>query len=109
MASEYTHLELDKEVETFAGFYALRKEVRLKSNGRELLYVIGQGVVESSCCGTGSFGYAIVPGYLLAWKSKRSENGLPISEVEPLSDEGAKRDIVRLIQENEGITNIDFW
>ena len=109
MASEYVHLEIDKEVETFAGFYAPRKEVRLKHNGREVLYVIGQSVVEASCCGTGSFGYAIVPGYLLDWKSKRSESGLPVSEVEPLSDEGVKRDMARLIQENEGITNIDFW
>jgi len=109
MASEYVHLEIDKEVETFAGFYAPRKEVRLKHNGRELLYIIGQAVVESSCCGTGSFGYAIVPGYLLAWKNKRSEKGLPISEVESLSDEGAKREIAKLIEESEGITNIDFW
>ena len=109
MAIEYSHLELDSEIETFAGFYAPRKEVRLKHDDRELLYIIGQAVVESSCCGSGSFGYAIVPGYLLAWKSKRSEKGLPISEVEPLSDEGTKREIAKLIQESEGVTNIDFW
>lgn len=109
MASEYTHLEIDKEVETFAGFYAPRKEVRLDHNGRELFYVVGQAVVESSCCGTGSFAYAIVPGYLLAWKNRRSERGLPISEVEPLSDEGARREIAKLIERSERITNIDFW
>ena len=109
MAIEYSHLELDREIETFAGFYAPRKEVRVKQDDRELLYIIGQAVVESSCCGTGSFGYAIVPGYLLAWKAKRGEKGLPISEVEPLSDEGTKREIAKLIRESDGITNIDFW
>jgi len=109
MARTYVHLELNKEVEAFAGFYAPRKEVRLKHNGREILCVIGQAVVESSCCGSGSFGYAIVPGYVLAWKSQRSQEALPTSEVEPLSDEGTKREIARLIQESEGVTNIDFW
>ena len=109
MARDYTHLELDKEVETFAGYYAPRKELKLKHNGREVLCVIGQAVIESSCCGSGSFGYATVPGYLLAWKSRRNDEGLLVSEVEPLSEASSRRDIARLIEENECVTNIDFW
>jgi len=59
--SEYTHLKLNEDVYAIAGYYTPQKEIRLKCNNREVLYVIGQAVIESSCCGSGSWEYAIVP------------------------------------------------
>ncbi|MFC2060312.1 hypothetical protein ACFLTZ_04380, partial [Chloroflexota bacterium] len=59
--NKYTHLELDEDIICIAGYYTPLKEVRLQYNNREVLYVIGQAVVDSSCCGTGSWGYALVP------------------------------------------------
>ncbi len=107
--SEYTHLKLNEDVITFAGYYTPQKEERLKYNNREVLYVIGQAVIESSCCGVGSWEYAIVPGYILNWQSKKNEAGLPVSEVEPISDEEARNNIRQVIQTNEAISQIEFW
>ena len=107
--NKYTHLELDKDVSSIAGYYTPQKEVRLKFNNREVLYVIGQAVIESSCCGVGSWGYALVPGYIVNWQNKRNEAGLPVSDVEPISDEGAQNNIRQIIQSNEVISQIEFW
>ncbi len=110
MIMEYTHLELNKDYPGgIVGYYTPQKEVRLKHNGREVLYVIGQAVVESSCCGTGSWGYALVPGYILNWQNKTNEAGLPVSEVESILDEEARGNIRKIIQTSEAASPIGFW
>jgi len=109
MNLKYTHLGLNKDVTCVAGFYTPKKEVRLKYNNREVLYIIGQAVIESSCCGVGSWGYALVPGYIVSWQSETSDSGLPVSEVEPISDEALRNDIRRIIKEAENISQIEFW
>ncbi len=49
MSTTYTHLELDKDVEIgIGGYYTPQKEVRLKHKGREVLYLIGQAMKEST-------------------------------------------------------------
>ncbi|TET76838.1 MAG: hypothetical protein E3J42_00990 [Dehalococcoidia bacterium] len=111
MSVEYVHQQLGEEVTALAGFYTLLKESRLKHNGREILCITGMCSVESSCCGRRSFYYAIVPGYVVTWKGKKSEAGLPVSEVEPVTDEMTKREIVATIEETDGVLkpNIEFW
>jgi len=106
---KYTHLELDKNVTCVAGYYTPQKEVRLKYDDREVLYVIGRAVIESSCCGLGNWGYALVPGYIVNWQTRKNEAGLPVSEVEPISDEATKNNIRKIIKETENITQIEFW
>ncbi len=106
----YTHLELDTEVVAgIAGYYIPEQEVRLQYNGREVLYVVGQAVVESSCCGTGNWIYAIVPGYLINWQNATNEAGLSVSEVEPIRDEEAQINIRRIIETSENATMVGFW
>ena len=107
--NEYTHLKLNEDIICIAGYYTPLKEVRLKYNNREVLYVMGQAVIESSCCGTGSWGYVLVPGYIVNWQSKKNEAGLPVSEIEPISDEGARDNIRQIIQTDEAISQIEFW
>ena len=109
MNTKYTHLELGKDYGSISGYYIPEKEVRLKYNGREVLYVIGQAVIESSCCGVGSWGYALVPGYIINWQNKKNEVGLPVSQVEPITDEAIRNSIRQIIQTNEAISQIEFW
>ncbi|MFC2072207.1 hypothetical protein ACFLUU_05800 [Chloroflexota bacterium] len=110
MSTKYTHLELDKDVTALAGYYTPQKEVRLKHNGREVLYVIGQAVVESMCCvSAGSWIYVVVPGYVVSWQNTKNEAGLPVSEVESISDEEAQASIRRAIETDEGASLIGFW
>jgi hypothetical protein len=108
---EYVHIPLYEEVTALAGYYAISKELRLKHNGREVLCMIGNCSVESSCCGQRSFHYAIVPGYLVSWKTKRNEAGLPVSEVEPITDKAIKCEIVATLESTETVmkSNIEFW
>ncbi len=110
MSTKYTHLELDKDYSSISGYYIPEKEVRLKYNGREVLYVIGQAVAEcGACCGAGSYGYTIVPGYIVNWQNTKNEAGLPVSEVESISDAEARGNIKRVIQANEATSPVGFW
>jgi len=111
MVTEYVHQKLDEEIRALAGFYAPTKEVRLKYDGREVLYTIGGCTVESSCCGggTGCIGYAIVPGFLVSWQNKKNKEGLPVSQVTQITDSKDREEIARIIRDSEGIRNIDFW
>ncbi len=114
---KYTHLPLNKDVEAFAGYYTPEKEVRLKYNGREVLYVTGHLVVEATCCAescdgscaTANYWYAIVPGYLLEWQNERNEAGLPVSEIEQITDRERQKEIQQIILDKEAVARVDFW
>ena len=109
---EYTHLPLGEDVLAFAGYYVPEKEVRIPFQGREILYVIGQVVVEVACqeitCTPGSSYYAIVPGYILKWQYRRNDAGLPVSEIEPVNDRETKREIEQIILEKEAVPRVEF-
>ena len=109
---EYTHLPLGKDVPAFAGYYVPEKEVRIPFRGREILYVIGQVVVETACqeitCTTGSDWYAMVPGYILRWQYRKNEKGQPISEIETITDYQTKKEIEQILQEREAATRVEF-
>ena len=109
MSTEYLHLEIGGDVLGLAGYYTPLKEFKLQHNGREVLVVIGMSNIESACCGGGSCGYAIVPGYVVTWKEGKNEPGLPVSQVEPIEDETTMREIAKTVRETEYIFNIDFW
>ncbi len=109
MINKYTHLELDKEQKVMAGYYIPLKEVRLKHNNREVLYTVGQAVIESSCCGSGSYGYVLVPGYIINWQNGNNKDGLSVSEVESIPDKVSQGNIIKIIEEAEHISQIEFW
>ena len=113
---KYTHLPLGEDVEAFAGYYTPENEVRLKYNGREVLYVTGHLMVEATCCAEGeagcrtaSYWYALVPGYVVEWQRGRNKDGLPVSEVELISGRETQNDIRRIILKNEAVARVDFW
>jgi hypothetical protein len=105
---EHIHHELNREVAAIGGHYVLTNEVRLPFDGREVLYLVGYAVVDNSCCGVGGVAYALVPGYIVAWKNKANDDGLAVSLVEPIDDPTAQADIRRLIQEKEVVHQIRF-
>ncbi|UCH42505.1 MAG: hypothetical protein JSW16_06755 [Dehalococcoidales bacterium] len=114
--TSYTHLQLGQDVEIgIGGYYIPEKEARLEYNGREVLAIIGRAVVESSCggidnqCVAGNWRYAIVPGYIVNWQNTRNEEGLPVSETEPVSDQKAQGEIRRMLENSEGASIIGFW
>jgi len=108
-ASRFVHFELGKDISIgIAGFYTPLKEVKLAYHGREVLYVVGKAVWESSCCGTGNWVYATVPGYILKWHGS-AENGLPTSEVEPITEKTEQEEIRNVLEDTESAELVTFW
>ena len=109
MAKEYVHVSLNEEIKSISGYYMLEAENILKHDGRDVLYLLGHGVIDSSCCGIGGCRYALVPGYIIGWKNKKDAAGNPVSEVEPISDDKAKTEILDMIRETEIVQQIQFY
>lgn len=107
MIREYTH-ELNREVRSISGGYEFEREGNLQIDGREVLYVVGNAVVDSSCCGVGGCRYALVPGYVRQFKTRQDEQGLWISEVEPIIDRATRQEITRVLKEKEIVQQVLF-
>jgi hypothetical protein len=107
-SQEYIHHKLNREVTAIGGHYVLTKEVRLPLAGHEVLYLVGYAVVDNSCCGVGGLAYALVPGFVLDWKSRTCNDGRAVSLVEPIDDPTAQAQIRRLIQGKEVVHQITF-
>lgn len=106
---QYTHQKLEQDINSLAGYYTPVKEVKLEYRGREVLLVVERIVVDASCCGALRSDYGLVPGYIVNWKSQTNADGLPVTEVEPISEPGTREDIRHIIAQTESVTLIDFW
>ena len=109
MTKDYVHPNLQEEVTAIAGSYTPEKELKIALNGREVLAIIGFGVVDTSCCGMGGGRFAVVPGYITKYKYAVNDQGRQISSVEPIEDDWeVKREIIRRIEELESYCNVRF-
>ena len=108
MSRFFVHPLLDREHRAVAGSYAFIKEVRLPIEDREVLYLVGYGVMDTSCCGTGGVGYARVPGTVVKWRYAENENGRPVSEVEPIVDREFRERIRAAIIAAEQVGQVQF-
>lgn len=95
--TEYHHQMPGTEVRFIAGHYTIVEEQRFKSGGREILAVVGIAAVGSTCCGTQGCRFINIPGYVLGWKTRLSEEGVPISIVEPVHGEDARSEIREIL------------
>ncbi len=109
MSHEYTHIEPGTYVEAPSGYYTPTEEGRLPFRGKEVLYVVGETHVEASCCGVGCFRYIQVPGYVKTWKTRDNDNGLSVSEVEPITEESARLEIRDTLRQKYSCGMIEFF
>jgi len=109
MLTHYTHRPLGEEVRSISGYYAIDEEKRILFQGREILLAKGCWAVDSSCCGTGGCGFALVPGYVLQWKASTNEEGQPVSRIEPVTDDEEKQALRKRILESEKVQQVNFW
>jgi hypothetical protein len=66
--------------------------------------------MESSCCNLGDSVITVVPGYVVGWKNRVSDDGLTASEIEPVKDGKAREEISAVIRAREpDIFAIQFW
>ncbi len=105
---EYVHLKLDEEIKSISGHMKFHEEKRMPYNGKELLYLTGYSSTDSTCCGVGAVVFSYVPGFIVKWHSKTSEDGNPISEVDTVTDEKDMKEITKLLLENKTCTQVNF-
>ena len=108
MIKDYIHAELGKEVNALSGYYTAVDEKKVSYNGREALCFIGEYVTHGYCCGRSESSYAQVAGYIVKWKSKKDKNDMPVSEVEPITDEKAKKELTNIIKGGEFVRIVEF-
>lgn len=108
MNKEYIHAEIGEEINFISGYYIIQEERRMKYNGRELLVVICQAMLDNSCCGRTGCCYALVPGYIVSWKSHKNSKGIDITDVDPIKDEREQKAIARILQSNEIMQQVNF-
>ena len=102
---DFTHPELNSEIQAIGGHYVVVKEARLPYQGEDLLYFIGQGIVDRTCCGFGAFRYANVAGFIRQWQYRQNADGRPISQVEPVTNAREQDRIKHLIKQHEPMIN----
>ena len=105
---DFIHPNLGQEITAIGGHYVFNKEGRISFNDREVLYLVGYAVVNTSCCGVGGCAYALVPGFINDWKYKKDINGLFVSQIKPIRNTTEQREIRRLIQKKEMIQQVTF-
>jgi hypothetical protein len=108
MSRDYVH-DLNKEVRSISGYYSFQREERLAHRGKDYLYLVGVGVVETSCCGVGGCAYALVTGEVVDWKARTNEEGLSVSRVEPVADPALQKELAGIINEKETVSQVQFW
>ena len=110
---EYTHAPLGETVEFLSGTYDIESENKLSLGDMEVLYLIGKGGQICGCAGTPGTGvglpFVTVPGFIREWKSRTNEAGLPVTDIDPVDDEGERAEITRILKEKCLISNIGFW
>ena len=107
MNKEHTH-ELNTQIQSIAGYYELERDERMELGGEEILYSVGFGAVDNSCCGQGGCRFAFVSGIIRKFKAYQNEKGLWVSEVEPIMESEYRKEIIRRIKDREQITQVQF-
>ena len=105
---DFVHYDLNEEIRAIGGGYTLIKEDRFPLNNREVLFVIGHAVFDTSCCGSGGCGYAIVPGFVKTWQYEKNASGRFVSRVEPIRDMDLQERIRTLIRKKEMVQEVRF-
>ncbi len=105
---EFAHFKLNEEIKSISGHMAFREEKRLPYNDKDILYYTGYSITDSTCCGMGACLFAYVSGNVKKWHFKKRPDGTPVSEIEPITDEAAKKKIIDLIMGNETCTQVNF-
>ena len=105
---QYIHEELEKEVLSISGSYTLHEEERLRYGGKDVLYIIGTAVMDTTCRGVGGCRFINIPGYVVSWKGRNNDSGLPVSEIDPITEAGERKEIKNLLDEKYPNSQINF-
>ncbi|MCP4750211.1 MAG: hypothetical protein GY866_04925 [Proteobacteria bacterium] len=106
--SDYVHDDLNQEFTAIGGHYVVTDEVRLAFGGREVLYVKGYAAFDTTCCGSGGCGFALVHGFVDGWKGSVNEKGLFVTRVELVREASVQKELRTLIDARETVNQVNF-
>jgi hypothetical protein len=109
MIIQYTHPKLDSEIRAPSGSYLPQEEHTLPYNGREVMYVSGLMVIETSCCGIGSWQYIQTPGFLVKRGEISDKNDSPVSEIDTIQNEKDRTAVYKLLEQKYPGARIEIW
>ena len=105
---EFVHPRLDAEVTAVGGHYVFAREQRIDVEGRRILYFVGYGVFDTTCCGAGGCGYALVAGEVVDDVERYSDDGRRVSRVVPIAEGERRETLRRWITETEYVSQVVF-
>lgn len=105
---DFAHPLLGQEVTAIGGHYVFGKEIRMPFRGREILYLVGYAVLDSTCCGVGGVAYVLVAGFIQHWKYKKNQTDRSISRIDPINDPAIQREVSRIIRRKEMVHQVSF-
>jgi hypothetical protein len=106
---EYTHPELGEEIRSISGYYAPNEEQVLPYHGREVLLVLGFACVDSSCCGTGSWSYVQVPGFLVKKRAPGGAGQPAVSVVDTIEDKAVRDELFAQLTQKYPGARVEMW
>ncbi len=109
MIIEYTHPQLNIEVKAPSGGYVPHEENILSYEGKDVIYIVGLMVIETSCCGIGSWEYVQVPGYLINRGEISNNNKEPKSKIDTIQNEKDRTAIYKLLEQRHPGARIEIW
>ena len=107
----YTPESLGTEIEAPSGYYTPVEERFIDLAGKRLLYVLGNACIETSCCGTGSWSYARVEGYVVEAPhpdGAHDDAGRMSLEVETVEDAAERSAIGTLLSDRHPGARVEF-
>ena len=91
-----------------SGYYQPIEDATLDFEGREVLYVVGTGCMEASCCGVGRWSYLRVEGYVTGREGLEGHEGSHGIEVDTIEDAGERAAISRLLLQRHPGARVEF-
>lgn len=111
MIEEFAHFPLNEEIHYSTGYIWKSEESTLRYGNEDVLYFVGNTSAMGGCC-AGWYPphmYIMVVGYLRKWQCRTNENGLPVSEIEPIRDPIIREDLIRILRERYKIDEVVVW
>ena len=102
MTKQYTHLPLRELREFSSASYWISQEDKIPYKDEEVLSIVRETSTELGCCAGGytpGFRSILIPGFIKKFKYTMADDGLFVSEVEPIEDERVKEEIRKIVLE----------
>jgi len=106
--TEYIHRPLGESVVAIGGSFRITEEKRMACDGQDVLYLLSIAHMDNACCGVWGCYYAIVKGFVRAWKHMQDQQGYAMTRVVPVDNPKEQEQIRNKIMSEEMVQQVIF-